>query len=94
MNPMTPHNPFGKDRREAARMPYQTSLRYANRNETGMGKVRDISCVGLFFETPRAFAVGDQLNMDFRFRHGQMNVAIIGEIARIAPSGVGVKLIW
>jgi len=45
-------------------------------------------------ETPRMFAVGDQLDMDFQFRHGQKNMAIMGEITRITPTGVGVKLLW
>ena len=88
------HNPDGRDRRQALRMPYRTYLTYARQNETGKGMVRDISCEGLFLETPRRFTVGDQLSMDFRFRHGGMNMTITGEIAHIAPSGVGVRLIW
>ena len=84
----------GSDRRQAIRMPYQTSLKYANQNETGMGRVRDISSDGLFFETPHAFAVGDQLEIDFRFRHGRTNMAIAGEITRTTPCGVGIRLIW
>jgi hypothetical protein len=40
------------------------------------------------------FAVGEQLDMDFQFRHGQKNMAIMGEITRITPTGVGVKLLW
>ena len=63
-------------------MPYQTLLMYANRNKAGLGRVKDISFAGLFFETPRELALGDQLDMDFRFRHGQMNMAIAGEITR------------
>ncbi|MCB2169015.1 MAG: PilZ domain-containing protein [Deltaproteobacteria bacterium] len=84
----------GNDRRQAIRMPYQTLLMYANHTATGLGRVRDISFEGLFLETPRTFAVGDQLDMDFQFRHGQMNMAIMGQITRITPTGVGVKLLW
>ena len=84
----------GNDRRQATRMPYETLLAYASRTTAGKGKVRDISSGGLFLETPRMFAVGDQLDMDFQFRHGQKNMAILGEITRITPTGVGVKLLW
>jgi hypothetical protein len=94
MAEQTTHNPPQEDRRQTIRMPYRTSLTYARQDETGKGMVRDISCEGLFLETRRAFAVGDQLRMDFRFRHGGMNMAITGEIAHTTPQGVGVRLIW
>lgn len=94
MNTQTPHNNAGNDRRQAIRMPYQTLLMYANQEEAGLGKVKDISSDGLFIETPRAFTVGDQLDIDFHFRHGQTNMAIAGKITRITPTGVGVRLLW
>jgi hypothetical protein len=94
MKTQHPHNDNGNDRRQAIRMPYQTLLMYANQSKAGLGKVKDVSFDGLFFETPRALAVGDQLDMDFRFRHGQTNMAIAGQITRITPTGVGVRLIW
>jgi hypothetical protein len=94
MKTQPPNSNTGNDRRQAIRMPYQTLLMYANQNEAGLGKVKDVSFEGLFFETPREFAVGDQLDMDFRFRHGQTNIAIAGKITRITPTGVGVRLLW
>jgi len=94
MKTQPPHNNVGNDRRQAIRMPYQTLLMYANRSKAGLGKVKDISFEGLFFETPWEFAVGDQLDMDFRFRHGHTNIAIAGQITRITPTGVGVRLLW
>lgn len=93
MKTQHPHTD-GDDRRQATRMPYETLLAYASRNTAGKGKVRDISSEGLFLETPRMFEVGEQLDMDFHFRHGQKNMAIMGEITRITPTGVGVKLLW
>ena len=84
----------GKERRQAVRMPYKTCITYADRQRTGVGEVRDISFEGLFFETPRAFAVGDQIHMDFRFRHTTANVVIAGEIRHTSPQGVGVRLLW
>ena len=93
MKTQHPHTD-GNDRRQATRMPYETLLSYASSNTAAKGKVREISSEGLFLETPRMFAVGDQLDIDFQFRHGQKNMAILGEITRITPTGVGVKLLW
>lgn len=89
----THHYP-GKDRRQAVRMPYCTPIAYADRNGTGVGEVRDISFDGLFFETPIALVVGDQIEMTFRFRHTKSNVAIAGEIRHASSQGVGVRLLW
>jgi len=94
MNSQPTHHSPGKERRQAVRMPYKTCITYADRRQTGVGKVRDISFEGLFFETPRTFAVGDQIRMDFRFRHTKANVAIAGEIRHTSPQGVGVRLLW
>ena len=94
MKTQRPYNDTGNDRRQAIRMPYETLLMFANQNAAGMGRVRDISFEGLFLETPRKFAVGEQLDMDFQFRHGHKNMAIMGQITRITPTGVGVKLLW
>ena len=94
MKTQHPHKNAGNDRRQAIRMPYETSLMYANQKEAGLGRVIDISFEGLFFETPREFTVGDQLDIDFHFRHGSTNMIIAGQITRITPTGVGVKLLW
>ena len=94
MKTQQPLDNTGNERRQAIRMPYQTSLMYANQKEAGLGQVKDISFDGLFFETPREFTVGDQLDIDFHFRHGHTNMAIAGKITRITPTGVGVKLVW
>jgi hypothetical protein len=75
-------------------MPYRTSLDYAVEDKSGVGRVRDMSSLGLFLEASEAFSVGDRLAMHFRFRHGHANMAISGEIRHIGPTGVGVKLIW
>lgn len=94
MKSQPPHHYSGEDRRQAVRMPYCTQITYANRNRTGVGEVRDISSDGLFFETPIALVVGDQIEMDFRFRHTTANVAIAGEIRHASSQGVGVRLLW
>ena len=82
------------ERRHAVRVPYRTSLRFANQDHRGEGSVRDVSFDGLFLETPDFFAVGDQIDMNFRFRHTRFDVPIAGEVRHIGPRGVGVRLIW
>ena len=88
------HMSPGQERRQAVRMPYRTYLKYANRSQTGVGQVRDISFDGLFFETPLAFAVGEQIDIDFRFRHTTADLPVAGEIRHTTPRGVGVRLLW
>jgi len=94
MNAQPTHHFPDQERRQTIRMPYRTRLKYAHRNHRGIGQVRDISFDGLFFETPRTFAVGERIDMDFSFRHATANLTIAGEIRHIAPQGVGVRLKW
>ena len=94
MNAQPPHLSPGRERRQAVRMPYRTSLDYAKCQVRGKGTVRDVSLDGLFFEAPRVFTVGDQIDMHFRFRHTTVDVAIAGEVRHVSPQGVGVRLTW
>ena len=82
------------ERRHAIRVPYRTSLRFASHDHRGKGSVRDVSFDGLFLETPDLFSVGDQIDMNFRFRHTKKDVFIAGEIRHVNPGGVGVRLFW
>ena len=93
MKERTPHFP-GNERRQAARLPYRTSLAYAIQNKSGSGSVRDISSSGLFLEASETFTVGDLLSMQFRFRHSRADMPISGEIRHVAPNGAGIRLIW
>jgi hypothetical protein len=94
MNYQPTKNASVHERRQAVRVPYRTSLKFASHDHTGKGNVRDVSSDGLFLETPDVFAVGDPIDMDFRFRHTRVNVPIAGEIRHVSPQGVGVRLIW
>jgi hypothetical protein len=86
--------PSRQERRRAVRIAYRTRLRFTSRRQTGVGRVRDISFDGLFLETPRPLAVGDHIDMSFRFRHTRSKVPIAGEVRHIRPQGVGVRLTW
>ena len=94
MNDKPTRQTTDQERRHAVRVPYRTSLKFARQDRTGKGRVRDVSFDGLFLETPDVFAVGDQIDMDFRFRHTKVDVSIAGEIRHVNPRGVGVRLLW
>ncbi len=88
------HQSLRQERRQAVRIAYRTRLRYTSRHQTGFGRVRDISFDGLFLETPRPLAVGERLDMKFRFRHTRSRIPIAGEVRHIRPHGVGIRLTW
>jgi len=88
------HPSSRQERRRAIRIAYRTRLRYTSRQQTGTGQVRDISFDGLFLETPRPLAVGDRIDMNFRFRHTRSKFPIAGEVRHVRPQGMGVRLMW
>ena len=88
------HQALRSERRRAIRGPYRTHLTYASGRRRGLGRVRDISFEGLYFETPRRLAVGDRIDMAFRFRHTRSDVPIAGEVRHVSAQGAGVRLTW
>jgi hypothetical protein len=82
------------DRRQAKRLPYSTLVHYRRQAQEGIGTVRNISADGMFVEAQDRFAPGDRIRISFRYRHGGAYTDMLGEIARIGPSGVGVRFIW
>ena len=79
------------DRRHANRIPYRTSVAYANDSKNGLGTIQDISADGVFLQTSGLFDVGEKISLKFKFRHGQNKRNILGEVVRIAKKGVGIK---
>jgi hypothetical protein len=94
MNDQPTQHAATEERRQAVRVPYRTSLKFASHDRMGEGSVRDVSFEGLFLEAPGFFAVGDPIDMNFRFRHTKVDVSIAGEIRHVGPAGVGVRLLW
>ncbi|MGI9568616.1 MAG: PilZ domain-containing protein [Desulfobulbia bacterium] len=48
---------------------------------------------GMLMLTNDIFNVGEKLNIDFQFRHGQHQMRLEGEVVRIAHEGVGIKFL-
>lgn len=94
MNPQPTPPAAPPERRQAPRLPYATRVEYDRRQERGTGRVRDLSGEGMFFEAPGAFAVGERLQIRFRYRHGGAQIGMVGEVAHIRPDGVGVRFLW
>ena len=79
------------ERRHANRIPYRTSVAYANASKSGLGTIQNISADGAFLQTSGLFDVGEKLSLKFKFRHGQNKRNILGEVVRIAKKGVGIR---
>jgi hypothetical protein len=82
------------ERRHAGRIPYGTHLRFRNQSGAGTARVRDVSTDGLFLEAAPDFRLGDRLALHFRFRYAREAMMLNGEIIRLTPEGVAVRLIW
>ena len=81
------------ERRRSPRLRYKTTARVANGEESWESAVLDISAEGMFLETAPQFAVGDQVDIEFRLRHSRHEVSMSVEIKRVDPEGVGVKIL-
>lgn len=82
------------ERRAARRTPYDTFAEYMNQSKKGEGAVRNISSDGMFLETRDLLDVGEKICIKLRFRHSKYPMNIVGEVARTAPGGVGIKFLW
>jgi hypothetical protein len=82
------------DRRSAFRVPYNTVASYENESVMGIGSVENISSDGMLMLTSDALNIGDVININFKYRHGQQKINLQGEVARIARDGVGIKFLW
>jgi hypothetical protein len=82
------------DRRSAFRVPYNTVASYENESVMGTGSVENISSDGMLMLTSDALNIGDVININFKYRHGQQKIDLQGEVARIARDGVGIKFLW
>lgn len=82
-----------QERRQSERLNYRTTARLANGEERWESDVLNISAEGMFLATTPQFAVGDQVDIEFRLRHSRHAVSMSVEIKRIEDDGVGVQII-
>ncbi len=82
------------ERRQSPRMTYATAVRLEDANGCWKGKVRNISAEGMFIEPTRALPPGNRLKMAFRLRHSRKAFDMAGEVRRVTPEGVGIRILW
>jgi hypothetical protein len=56
------------------------------------GVITDISTFGMFIKTERSFPVGKPIRVSCRLPGAQRPLIVRGEILRIEPSGIGIRL--
>ncbi len=75
-------------------MTYTTAVRLEDANGAWDGQVRDISAEGMFIEPTRTLPRGERLKVAFQLRHSRRAFDMAGEIKRVTPEGVGIRIIW
>jgi hypothetical protein len=83
---------FSKLKRKHYRKPLRTSVEYSAGDRADKGFIHDISAGGVFIETRMPFRAKESISLNFSLSSDpEKQIRIHGQIARIAPDGVGVK---
>ena len=79
-------------RRKYPRKTYFMEVNFATPERASSGFIQNISSDGLFVETQEPHTVGQNLTLSFRLPNTEEHIKINGEIVRVSPQGIGVKL--
>ena len=79
-------------RRKFPRKTYFMEVNFATPDRASSGFIQNISSDGLFVETKEPHTVGQNLTLSFRLPNSQDHIRVNGEIVRVSPQGIGVKL--
>ena len=79
-------------RRKYPRKTYFMEVNFATPERASSGFIQNISSDGLFVETKEPHTVGQNLTLSFRLPNTEEHIKINGEIVRVSPQGIGVKL--
>jgi len=79
-------------RRKYPRKTYFMEVNFATPDRAASGFSQNISSDGLFVETKEPHAIGQHITLSFRLPNSQEHIKVGGEIVRVAPQGIGVKL--
>ena len=79
-------------RRKYPRRTYFMEVSFATPDRASSGYIQNISTDGLFVETKEPHSVGQHLTLSFRLPNSKEHIKINGEIVRVSPQGIGVKL--
>ena len=79
-------------RRKYPRKTYFMEVNFATPDRAASGFIQNISSDGLFVETKEPHAIGQHITLSFRLPNSQEHIKVGGQIVRVAPQGIGVKL--
>lgn len=80
-----------KERRKHPRKPCFIAVEGATWDSAFHGFIKNIGAGGVFFETPQAFAVGQEITLTFSYPGHENPVKIVGEIVWNVPQGLAIK---
>ena len=80
-----------QDRRKHPRKSHFMAVEGATLDSAFNGFIKNISALGVFLETPKAFAVGEEITLSFSDPDHEDPVKIVGEIVWNIPGGLAVK---
>jgi len=79
--------------RRGLRMPYHTAVELNTTAGSVKGTIQNISTGGLFVHTESQLDVGQNFEMNFRFRSGNHSMRLLAQVVREARGGFGAKLL-
>jgi len=79
-------------RRKYPRKTYFMEVNFATPDRAASGFIQNISSDGMFVETKEPHAIGQHITLSFRLPNSPEHIKIGGQIVRVAPQGIGVKL--
>ena len=79
-------------RRKFPRKTHFMEVNFATPDRASSGFIQNISSDGLFVETNEPHTVGQYLTLSFRLPNSEDHIRVNGEIVRVSPQGIGVKL--
>ena len=81
------------DKRAAARLPIETTVRYGSDGEIEGGRGFDLSENGIGFQGDRALAVGTAIEIEFRMNSSHQWFKVKGVVRRATHHGMGVEFL-
>lgn len=81
---------FRSERRQSRRRSFGTVVAFVTKGRAYREFSKDFSSSGVYIETSGAFSVGQEVVMTFSFPDPQKHVRVIGRVARVDDSGIGI----
>ena len=82
------------DQRKYERTAYIMQVIYETKTECFTDFILDISPGGIFLETVEDLFVGQKLTINFKFKHQDEPVKVVGSVAWEGIHGVGIKFVF